>query len=124
MRSQNEVTERMRSYLVDWLAELHFKFKMWAETLYVTVGIIDRFLAVTPNLPKAELQCLGIAALHIAGKYEEIYPPDLKTLLKITDHAVPRSDIINMEHKILIKLQFSVTFPSSLRFVERFAKLA
>lgn len=45
----------MRAYLVDWLAELHFKFKMWQETLYVCVGIIDRFLAKVPDLKKSEL---------------------------------------------------------------------
>lgn len=50
-----DVTEKMRAYLVDWLAELHFKFKMWQETLYVTVGIIDRFLALEPELKKSEL---------------------------------------------------------------------
>ncbi len=80
----------MRAYLVDWLAELHFKFKMWQETLYVTVGIIDRFLALTHDLKKSDLQCLGITALHIAGKYEEIYPPELKNLLRVTDNAVTK----------------------------------
>jgi len=85
-----EISEKMRAYLVDWLAELHFKFKMWQETLYVTVGIIDRFLAIVPDLKKSELQCVGIAALHIAGKYEEIYPPELKNLLKVTDNAVSK----------------------------------
>jgi hypothetical protein len=94
----------MRAYLVDWLAELHFRFKLLSETLYVTIGILDRFLAVEPNLKKSELQCLGISAMHIAGKYEEIYPPELKNILKITDEAVPRKDIIEMEFKILSKL--------------------
>lgn len=55
MQDQTEVTEKMRAYLVDWLAELHFRFKLWSETLYVTVGIIDRFLALEPNLKKSEL---------------------------------------------------------------------
>ena len=41
---QNEISEKYRQYLVDWLAELHYKFKMWPETLYVTVGIIDKTL--------------------------------------------------------------------------------
>ena len=52
MCQKTEVTEKMRAYLVDWLAELHYKFKMWPETLYVTIGIIDRFLAATPELKK------------------------------------------------------------------------
>lgn len=120
----NEVTEKMRAYLVDWLAELHFKFKMWQETLHVCVGIIDRYLAQAPELKKSDLQCLGITALHIAGKYEEIYPPELKNLLRVTDNAVGKPDIIKMENKILMALQFSVTFPSSYRFLERFHRLA
>ena len=124
IRQQREVTEKMRAYLVDWLAEIHFKFKMWSETLYVTIGIIDRYLALTPDFKKEDLQCLGITALHIAGKYEEIYPPELKNLLRATDTQVPKEEIIQMEFKILFALQFEVTFPSSLRFLERFARIA
>ncbi len=45
MLGQTEVSEKMRAYLVDWLAELHLRFKLLPETLYLTVGIIDRFLA-------------------------------------------------------------------------------
>ena len=41
---QTEISDKYRQYLVDWLAELHYKFKMWPETLYVTVGIIDKTL--------------------------------------------------------------------------------
>lgn len=119
-----EISEKMRAYLIDWLAELHFKFKMWQETLYVTVGIIDRFLTTVPDLKKSDLQCVGIAALHIAGKYEEIYPPELKNLLKVTDNAVSKQEIIQMEYRILFNLQFDVTFPSSYRFLERFYRLA
>lgn len=44
--------------------------------------------------------------------------------MKITDEAVPRTDIIEMEFRILSQLQFSVTFPSMFRFLERFGRLA
>ena len=104
IKQQREVTEKMRAYLVDWLAEIHYKFKMWTETLYVTVGIIDRYLALTPDFKKEDLQCLGITALHIAGKYEEIYPPELKNLLRATDNAVAKHEIIDMEFSILFAL--------------------
>lgn len=98
------VTEKMRAYLVDWLTELHFKFKMWAETLFVTVGIIDRYLAGVTDVTKSQLQCLGIAALLIAGKYEEIYPPDLKTILKVVNHVVTKEEVLQMEAKVLMQL--------------------
>lgn len=61
---------------------------MVPETLFVTVGIIDKTLIHWKNFKKNDLQCLGVTALHIAGKYEEIYPPDLKTILDVIDNAV------------------------------------
>lgn len=80
----------MRAYLIDWITELHYKFKMWPETLYVAVGIIDKFLAEETEFKKRDLQTLGVTAIHIAGKYEEIYPPDLKQILKVIDNAVTK----------------------------------
>ena len=74
---------------------------MWPETLYVTVGIIDKVLMTWKNFQKSELQCLGITALHIAGKYEEIYPPELKTILQVIDNAVTREQVVTCEFNIL-----------------------
>lgn len=90
MQNQSEITEKMRAYLIDWITELHFKFKLWQETLYVAVNVIDRFLLTEPDFKKRDLQCLGVTAMHIAGKYEEIYPPELKHLIKVTDNAITK----------------------------------
>lgn len=62
--------------------------------------------------------------MHIAGKYEEIYPPELKNLLRVTDSNIAKKDIIEMEFAVLMSLQFGVTFPSAYRFLERFCRLA
>ena len=94
MRSQKFITEKMRAYLVDWLAELHFKFKMWQETLYVAIRIMDGYLAVVSDISKTDLQCLGITSLLIAGKYEEIYPPELKDFVYITARAYSKEDVL------------------------------
>ena len=109
---------------MDWLAELHYKFKMWAETLFVTVGIIDKTLMRWRDFQKADLQLLGITALHIAGKYEEIYPPELKTILEIIENAVTRENVCRLEAQILQLLDFDVVWPSVLRFMERYACIA
>ncbi len=45
-------------------------------------------------------------------------------MLRVTDNAVSKKEIIDMEYRILKKLQFDVTFPSSYRFLERFCRLA
>ncbi|CAA0266020.1 unnamed protein product [Arabidopsis thaliana] len=55
MHIQTEMNEKMRAILIDWLLEVHIKFELNLETLYLTVNIIDRFLYVKA-VPKRELQ--------------------------------------------------------------------
>jgi hypothetical protein len=120
LQSQREITDKYRQYLVDWLAELHYKFKMVPETLYVCIGIIDKTLMLQKDFKKSNLQCLGVTALHIAGKYEEIYPPDLKTILQLIDNAVTHSQVCELEIEILALLDFNMVWPSILRFMQRY----
>ena len=77
MDRQPEINEKMRAILVDWLIDVHHKFELSPETLYLTVNIIDRFLSVK-NVPRRELQLLGISATLMASKYEEIWAPEVK----------------------------------------------
>ena len=44
MLTQTDINEKMRAILVDWLIEVHYKFKLLPETLFLTVNLIDRFL--------------------------------------------------------------------------------
>ena len=66
---------------------------------------------------------MGVAALFIACKYEEIYPPELKDFIYITDGAYTKEDLLQMEYHILTTLDFNFTFPTSLRFLEKFSKM-
>ena len=34
----------MRSILIDWIVDVHLKFKLIPETLFLTVHLIDRYL--------------------------------------------------------------------------------
>ncbi len=98
---------------------------MWPETLYVCIGIIDKYFQVVPAIPKKKMQVLGVTALHIAGKYEEIYPPELKHIIQVTgDKTLIKEDVVKMEFDIITALDFDFTYPSSLRFMERLARVA
>jgi cyclin B len=44
MSKQEDINEKMRSILIDWLVEVHLKFKLVPESLYLTVNLIDRYL--------------------------------------------------------------------------------
>ena len=65
---------------------MHVKFKLLPETLYLTINLIDRYFSIF-NVMKSDVQLVGVAALLIATKYEEIYPPTVKDFLYLTDHT-------------------------------------
>jgi cyclin B len=92
MENQPHINERMRSILVDWLVEVHLKFKLVPETLYLTINLIDRFLE-RQEVSRPKLQLVGVTSLLIASKYEEIYPPELRDLVYICDRAYTRTEV-------------------------------
>ena len=47
MSQRTEIKEGMRAILVDWLVQVHNRFRLLQETLYITVSILDRFLSVS-----------------------------------------------------------------------------
>ena len=44
MSQQSDINEKMRAILIDWLVDVHLKFKLVNETLFLTVNLIDRYL--------------------------------------------------------------------------------
>ena len=86
----------MRSILIDWQVEVHHKFKLLPETLFLTINLIDRYLDDV-QVSRSNLQLVGVASLLIACKYEEIYAPELKHFVFVTDGAYNAENILEME---------------------------
>lgn len=118
-----EVKDTSRAFLVEWIIDVHRKFRLLPETLYVTVFLIDRYLS-EKQIKKSQLHILGVTSLLISTKYEEIYPPELKDLLSVSENKFTRDQVLAMEMDMLLTLQFQVTSPSAYRFLERFRKLS
>lgn len=123
MAQQPFINDKMRAILVDWLVEVHLKFKMVPETLYLTVNIIDRFLE-KQEVRRSRLQLVGVSALLLAAKYEEIYPPELHDLVFITDRAYTSKEIVEMETNIIKVLDYNLTIPTIHTFLCRYLKAA
>jgi len=115
--SQYDINEKMRAILLDWLVEVHLKFKLQQETFFLTINLIDRYLE-RRTIQRTKLQLVGITAMFIACKYEEIYAPEVKDFVFITDKAYTNEEVLLMESDILSSVSFNVTVPSSLRFIE------
>ena len=120
---QTDINEKMRAILIDWIIDVHLKFKLLPETLFLTINLIDRYLERVPVI-RQKLQLVGVGSLLIACKYEEIYAPEVKDLVIVTDNAYKREEIIEIEGNILGILMFNITVPSSLRFLERYSKIS
>lgn len=61
--------------------------------------------------------------MFIASKYEEIYPPQIKEFVEVTDNSYSKSEILEMEGSILSALEFNITSPSPYRFLERYSRV-
>ncbi|ERE60785.1 G1/S-specific cyclin-E1-like protein, partial [Cricetulus griseus] len=88
---------RMRAVLLDWLMEVCEVYKLHRETFYLAQDFFDRYMASQQNILKTLLQLIGISALFIASKLEEIYPPKLHQFAYVTDGACSGDEILQME---------------------------
>ena len=122
MENQPQITERMRSILIDWIIEVHFQFKLKTESLFLAINMIDRYLEKV-MVSKENLQLVGVSAMLVACKYEEIWPPLIKDYIHMCDNAYDKEQIINMELSMLAELDFNVDFVSSNCFLERFVQI-
>lgn len=123
MHTQIDINCKMRAILIDWIVEVHLKFKLADPTLYLTCHIIDRF-CMQENVHRSKLQLVGVTALLIACKYEEIFPTEVRDCVYITDHAYTREEVLEMEQTILRRLKFEITVPTPWTFLVRFLKVA
>ena len=117
INTQKDISEKMREILVDWIINVHIKFKLLDETLFLTIILIDRYLEKV-QISRNNLQLVGVASLFIASKFEEIYPPLAKSFIYITDNAYNRNELLDMERKIFEILEFDISYPSPLRYME------
>ena len=121
IQNQHDINEQMRAILIDWLVEVHYKFHLRDETLYQTVFIIDSYLSAFPIL-RAKLQLLGVAALFISCKQQEIYYPQIYELIDITDGAYVKEELVEMENHILKILKFNIVSPTAIEFYNIISK--
>ena len=109
MNRHPNLQARMRSILIDWLSEVCEVYKLHRETFYLALDFVDRYLSIESNVPKHDLQLIGITCLLISSKMEEIYPPKLAEFCFVTDGACDEADILTQELVVLKALNWDLT---------------
>uniref|UniRef100_A0A672G998 Cyclin-A2 n=1 Tax=Salarias fasciatus TaxID=181472 RepID=A0A672G998_SALFA len=119
MKKQPDITNSMRAILVDWLVEVGEEYKLHNETLYLAVNYIDRFLS-SMSVLRGKLQLVGTAAMLLASKFEEIYPPEVAEFVYITDDTYTKKQVLRMEHLVLKVLSFDLAVPTVNQFLTQY----
>ncbi|KAG8763950.1 G2/mitotic-specific cyclin [Ceratobasidium sp. 423] len=118
MNSQPELEWHLRGILMDWVIQVHERFRLLPETLFIAANLIDRFLSMRV-VSLAKLQLVGITGLFVAAKYEEIMVPTLQDLLRVADSDYSEQDILDAEKYLLRTLGWDLSYPNPMNFLRR-----
>ncbi|KAK0252383.1 hypothetical protein B0A54_10436 [Friedmanniomyces endolithicus] len=121
MANQGELEWKMRGILVDWLLEVHTRFRLLPETLFLAVNIIDRFLSAKV-VQLDRLQLVGVTAMFIASKYEEVLSPHVQNFVHVADEGFSESEILSAERFVLASLNYDLSYPNPMNFLRRISK--
>ncbi|PHH91559.1 hypothetical protein CDD83_11210 [Cordyceps sp. RAO-2017] len=121
MSHQDDLEWKTRGILIDWLIEVHTRFHLLPETLFLAVNIIDRFLS-EKVVQLDRLQLVGITAMFIASKYEEVLSPHVENFKRITDNGFSEAEILSAERFVLSTLNYDLSYPNPMNFLRRVSK--
>lgn len=121
IESQSEITWQHRSMLIDWLINVHTKFRLVPETLFLAVNIIDRMLSLR-HIGISKLQLVGCTAVFIAAKYEEVLCPSIQNFHYLSDTSYSEAEILAAERYVLRTLGFNLSYANPMNFLRRISK--
>ncbi|KAJ2454073.1 B-type cyclin [Coemansia sp. RSA 2336] len=121
MERQPELTWPTRGILVEWLVQVHTRFNLLPETLFLCINFVDRFLSIKP-IAINKIQLVGAVALLLASKYEEMHVPSIKDIEYMVENNFSEDEILRAERYILRMLNFDLGWPGPLSFLRRVSK--
>jgi len=121
MSNQPDLEWQMRGILMDWLLEVHTRFRLLPETLFLAVNIIDRFLSAK-IVQLDRLQLVGVTAMFIASKYEEVLSPHVSNFRHVADDGFTEEEILSAERFVLGALNYDLSYPNPMNFLRRISK--
>ena len=121
MDHQTNIEWHLRGVLVDWLIEVHTRFHLLPETIFLAINIIDRFLS-SRIVQLEKLQLVGITAMFIASKYEEVLSPHVQNFKHVADDGFTEEEILKAERFVLETLNYDLSYPNPMNFLRRISK--
>lgn len=113
-RGKKKVSSLARAALMNWLLEIVRALSLQQETFFLSVDIVDKGLEETRE---THFQLLGITALFMACKFEEVLPPPLSYFCFLCGNKFSPAEVIAKEAELLMLVNFRLVRVSPLSFL-------
>jgi len=113
----------MRTTLLSWMLEIHERFHMAPQALWLAQWIVDRVLS-KKRIKRDELQKMGSAALWISSKYWDIIVPRPKEFVYMAANCFTVDEMVECEASVLKLLNHNVVAVTPYQFAEVFIHVA
>ena len=106
--------------MVDWMVEVTTAFALDQRTIFLSVSIMDQYLRKEKKkLESQDLHTIGVCAMWMASKYEDMHPVSLRSAVnKIAHGAMTREQLMKAEIRIFKTLGFTLSLPTPFDFIE------
>ncbi|KAK9034130.1 hypothetical protein V6N11_050308 [Hibiscus sabdariffa] len=115
-----------RSFMIRWIIEQCTAKEFQQETIFLGVGLFDRFLSKGFFRNKRSLQIVGIACLVLATRIEENQPYNSvrQKNFHIGTNTYSRNEVVAMEWLVMEVLNFQCFLPTIYNFLGFYLKAA
>jgi len=73
--------------MLDWMVEVTKSYKFINKSYFGSVELMDRYFAASnESVPVSQLHIIGVIAMYIASKMDEVYPLKIKTIYEKIVH--------------------------------------
>ena len=90
----------MRAVLLDWIQEVCSDYLFKRETFHYAVNYVDRYLSAVQHIELKELQLVGLGALFLAAKMEEVYTPKIDNIVTAANNSYSQAQLRAMEAQL------------------------
>jgi len=111
---------KKRRKLLNWLIPIARKQKCSPAVVYKMTQLIDRYFFEKPDEAQDRMQLIGSVALLMASKYHDTYPISFETMVNYSGGAFDFNDVVECEMKVLEVIDFNLTNPLILDFINWF----
>lgn len=122
MDIQPELTWDMREQVMDWLIQVHYRYRFREESLFLCFSLLDRVLCLRQHVSKGKLQLVAVSCFLVSTKFEEGVTPSLNDIHLLVGEAYSIEEIQKAERYVLATVNWDLSYPGPMGFLRRGSK--